>query len=220
MGMASGPLSRTSAPAPQAATGPGPGNRTANGPHRGMFIVIHPFWSDDHATIPGEQNTVDSLWANPRAPFSLLLSRSSLRHARPMKHRQPTSNAAVSPLSGARVYRWVDARPLSGFMVWPTDSISSRSAALNPERASASCARVLLGWTDLCSVPADLRDPYGGGLFPSCATTLTNQWLLMLCAQLLPAWRQWWSWGATHRGESPYTIRFEIHAPLSTCYPD
>jgi hypothetical protein len=103
--------------------------------------------------------------------------------------------SSLGPLCAAQD-RWVDARPLSGFTVWPTDSISSRSTALDP------------------------GDPCGSGLFPSCAATSTNRWLLMLCARLLPTRRRWWSWGATHWGESSYPIRFEIRAPLSTCYSD
>jgi hypothetical protein len=72
------------------------------------------------------------------APLSLLLSRSSLHRARPVKHRQPVSSAIVSPLRGVRTHRWVDAPPLSGFTMWPIGLVSSRSAVLDPERASAS----------------------------------------------------------------------------------
>jgi hypothetical protein len=62
-------------------------------------------------------------------PLFYLLSRSSLRRARPVKDQQPTSSVAMSPLSVARAHRWVDAPALSGVTVWLTGPTPRR-----PER--------------------------------------------------------------------------------------
>jgi hypothetical protein len=78
--------------------GPGAKKMCLPRPRYGPIDLDGSIRSDGCTMIPGEQNAVDSLWANPSAPFSLLLSRSSLRRARPMKHRQSTSSAAASPL--------------------------------------------------------------------------------------------------------------------------
>jgi hypothetical protein len=122
--------------------GPGLEKMRLPGPRYGPIDLGGSIRSDGCTMIPGEQNVVDSLWANPSAPFSLLLSRSSLRRARPMKHRQSTSSAAASPLylfyptsemAGPEAEK--SAPPSSGFSMAPYGVLDRRRL---DGRASAS----------------------------------------------------------------------------------
>jgi hypothetical protein len=105
--------------------------------------------------IPGEQNVVDSLWANPSAPFSLLLSRSSLHRARPMKHRQSMSSVTASPVtSSTRQARWSGPRRKN---LRHHEPPHRRARPPAPTDGWTRCRRVASQWRPMvCSVDGDL----------------------------------------------------------------
>jgi hypothetical protein len=132
--------------------GPGLEKMRLPGPRYGPIDLGGSIRSDGCTMIPGEQNVVDSLWANPSAPFSLLLSRSSLRRARPMKHRQSTSSAAASPL-----YLFYPTSEMAGPEAEKSAPPRAPSPARVPTDGSTRRHRVASRWRPtVCSIDGDL----------------------------------------------------------------
>jgi hypothetical protein len=192
MRMARSPLSRTALLHPRPCLVLGQENGLSNGPHSSPFIGSRLFASDSYAWIPMEQNrcqlqsltlalmsffplslnsaaTRETSGRSPASnggtvvsPFFLLLSRSSLRRGRPVKHRQPTSSTAESSLNVTRAHRWVDAPTLSGFTVWLTGSASfSVVEGPSPSSSRTACLRPTHG--AILQVEAPSARAHGGG---------------------------------------------------------